>query len=57
MDPNATLKRILELVEEIHSTDNPNYLANRAPELAEAVEALDEWLSRGGFLPTRWISA
>ena len=45
MDPNATLRAI-----RVH-------LAAEEPEpgsLAELVEALDEWITRGGFLPSDW---
>jgi hypothetical protein len=45
MDPNATLAAIRELL----ASDTPDVI-----ELAELMEALDMWLSRGGFLPTDW---
>ena len=55
MDPNATLKRIRELVKECMalpdaSCDDPD----RTQALAGHVADLDEWLSKGGALPTRW---
>jgi hypothetical protein len=43
MDPNAALR---ELREAIHQDDTHT--------AAERFEALDEWLSRGGYLPERW---
>ena len=49
MDVNATLARIRELTA---STD-PDHLGDLV-ELAELVRALDEWISKGGFLPDAW---
>ena len=51
MDPDENLKEQLRLTKRI--------LDGRAGEdsaldLAELVEELNEWLSRGGFLPKRW---
>lgn len=58
MDPNAALERILECADMIivqtdegASGADIHYDAN---ELAEAVQALHGWLSRGGFLPSQW---
>lgn len=55
MDPNATLKRIRELVEAVldHDLDDRDAL-DAAGYLADAVQALDQWLSKGGFLPEAW---
>lgn len=52
MDPNATLTRIRELVNTI-VTEGP-YETGYEQELAEAVNALDDWLSKGGFKPAAW---
>lgn len=49
MDPDATLTKIRELVSML--VDHPG---EPTRELAELAEALDEWLSRGGFLPEAW---
>lgn len=58
MDPNECLKELRALVRKgaygdggcdlcsINSTD--------AVRMVELFEALDDWLSRGGFLPARW---
>lgn len=43
MDPNATLAQIRECIDE---ADGPRAI--------ELFEALDGWLSSGGFLPTDW---
>jgi hypothetical protein len=47
MDPNATLEQIRVL---LVFGDNEAV----ADELAELVSSLDEWLSKGGFLPQEW---
>jgi hypothetical protein len=45
MDPNTNLEQIRALVaERIEAGD----------ELVELVEALDNWITRGGFLPRDW---
>lgn len=58
MDPNANLKEQLELAAEIikSSDANEGYFFDpaKAVRLAELVEALDGWLSKGGFLPGKW---
>lgn len=62
MDPNATLARIRELITAMHVTAGTTRVsafdayANQAAELEELVEALDGWLTNGGFLPTGWRS-
>lgn len=52
MDPNAALAEIRELTaafEHDGATDEHD-----AVRLAELVSGLDEWLTRGGFLPDAW---
>jgi hypothetical protein len=52
MDPNTILDRILELADiQLKVTDLDDF---ETEELAEAVQNLHEWLSRGGFLPKAW---
>lgn len=48
MDPDAALKQIRELLYSYPCRDFD------AQELVEAVDALDGWLSKGGFLPQAW---
>lgn len=49
MDPNETLRRLRELAErELNAPDPDN------ADWAEWFQALDEWISRGGFLPDAW---
>lgn len=50
MDPNAALGAIRELV-----TDGADGLdEGRAELLRDLVADLDEWITRGGFLPADW---
>ncbi len=52
MDPDANLKELLELAEHLLDQDEPD--SNDVDSLCELVQALDGWLSNGGFLPERW---
>lgn len=51
MDPNALLQRIRERMAAIkRGEDTDLHYRN----LAWEIEALDEWISKGGFLPVDW---
>ena len=51
MDPNANLKEQRQIAGRFEkSLAEPG----DGERLAELVDALDDWLSRGGFLPTAW---
>ena len=55
MDPNAALEALRDAMRRYSAEDDEGhdrYVA--ATEAAEAAEALDEWLSNGGFLPSAW---
>lgn len=58
MDPNATLVEMLALAEMIQQeygdTDGNGVDQDDANRLAELVEALNGWITRGGFLPKAW---
>lgn len=56
MDPNANLKELRELAAElIRLLDAEDHIdENDVNRLCELVEALDQWISRGGFLPAAW---
>lgn len=57
MDPNATLAVMLDRAEVILADDREpedGGPSHEAIELAEAVQNLSEWLSKGGFLPSAW---
>lgn len=57
MDPNITLKELREITV---SVNNGTYNQSHADciitleQLAEKFKALDEWLTRNGFLPSDW---
>jgi hypothetical protein len=52
MDPNATLAEIRNIVTDWaqNGTDGEDAMQ----EMAESFGALDEWLTKGGFLPDAW---
>ena len=56
MDPEANLEEQRRLVKSINKArDNEQDVdQDDIHRLAELVEALDEWISRGGFLPSPW---
>lgn len=51
MDPTANLKEQLEIVKRINAGKGTIHDLGR---LAELIEALDQWLRNGGFLPRQW---
>lgn len=61
MDPDVSLKAIRILVPRMlaayASTESNGIDQDDAATLAESIEALDEWLSKGGFLPKPWKGA
>lgn len=54
MDPDATLDDIHDLLNDILNRDQAD--EHTAIELAEKVNALDQWLAKGGFLPAGWAA-
>lgn len=56
MDPNEALKRMRELAREAMAAESGGEPADlgRMSELAEQFQALDSWLTNGGFLPDGW---
>lgn len=58
MDPNANLREQLKLAKRLAMgmarNDSPEARLDDADRLAELVLALDEWLTKGGFLPAIW---
>jgi len=51
MDPNETLRMLRALTATILLLSSPDPLALQ---MAELVDDLDEWLTRGDFLPDSW---
>lgn len=54
MDSNAALARIREVVQELDGETDEFKYGQLGEELCQLVQGLDEWLSRGGFLPQAW---
>lgn len=60
MDPNVTLKEIRDLVRDVDNAVDGKVrmstqgLADAAEEIADKFRELDEWVSKGGFLPKAW---
>jgi hypothetical protein len=58
MDPNANLKEQRELaakmITDYNDSESNGIDQDDANRLAELVQALDEWISRQGFLPKAW---
>jgi hypothetical protein len=55
MDPNATLERMRAAQHSLRTrqASDPDHV-QAFSEIADCAEALDGWLSRGGFLPDAW---
>lgn len=51
MDPNATLAEARRIVDRFV---NGGQEAGDATRLADLWEAMDQWLSHGGFVPDEW---
>lgn len=54
MDPDVALKTIRECMSLACSTDDEEVKEEALTNMMDAVQALDEWLSKGGFLPGDW---
>ncbi len=56
MDPNATLATLRNAIIQMDAAESSADLSYQiaAEELRDAAEALDDWLSKGGFLPDAW---
>jgi hypothetical protein len=54
MDPTANLAEQLRLSQRIQNAEDASQIADWADRLATLVEALDEWIRNGGFLPDQW---
>ncbi len=58
MDPDANLKEMRELYQKMRKYENllvaRSVIQDDSMRLIELLEAMDEWLSKGGFLPEDW---
>lgn len=55
MDPNETLRRIRILQANYAANPVDGLTPNQVEDLIDLTEALDAWLSKGGFLPQAWM--
>ena len=58
MDPDACLSEIRETILALKEAGNRGSVIEaygHGETLAEYVQALDEWLTGGGFLPASWL--
>jgi hypothetical protein len=56
MDPDQALTDARKACKHWHEGERGDYDFVALDELVNAFEALDQWLSRGGFLPRDWRS-
>lgn len=59
MDPNAALARLRDAMNDLSGRVHPSIIdpfgsLDDIRDALEAFEALDEWLTNGGFLPAAW---
>lgn len=54
MDPDETLTLLRATIGTVRAADSAFAAAVAAGVLADHAAALDEWLSKGGFLPAAW---
>lgn len=54
MDPNMTLHELRELCGEALAAAEGEPTRLTALDIAEKFDALDQWMSRGGFAPSAW---
>ncbi len=54
MDPDETLKQLREALHVMDTARNLDELLTASKVAMEAMEALDKWITGGGFLPKAW---
>jgi hypothetical protein len=54
MDPNATLQALRAALSDYDQAIRKSVADEAADRALEAFRALDEWITRGGFLPEDW---
>lgn len=54
MDPDETLRLLRATIAQMRVDEHPDIRKAHADEIAEYFEALDQWLSNGGFPPAAW---
>lgn len=56
MDPNAALNKLRVSLDAYWKAEADSDEDAIVLDIIEAAEALDEWMSRGGFAPTDWTT-
>ena len=54
MDIDVCLEKLLVIADRIHDGNEERFDAG---EMADLIDDLDHWLSKGGYLPERWKKA
>lgn len=54
MDPDETLRQLRLTIKQMRVDESTEVRKAHADEIAEHFEALDGWLTTGGFLPKAW---
>lgn len=54
MDPNVNLEEQRQIIATLLGGEGAGDADNLGMRLAELAQALDGWLSKGGFLPRAW---
>ena len=57
MDPEEVYQEMKNAAGMVINADDEWMAADNGLKLAEAFQALDEWLSKGGFLPRAWVNS
>jgi alkyl hydroperoxide reductase subunit AhpC len=54
MDPNEALRMFREAMHVIHVETDTARIGRAVDQALDVMEALDGWLTKGGFLPAAW---
>jgi hypothetical protein len=54
MDPNVMLAALRQAMVDFELAGSGENAMEAADRMSEYLEGLDQWLSKGGFLPTAW---
>jgi len=57
MDPDETLRQLRHTVAEYGQATDPEQKLQAADRVIDHAEALDQWLTNGGFRPAAWNQA
>lgn len=54
MDPDAAVEALRRLSKDLETVEDAGHRSAIAEEMATVWDGLDEWITRGGFLPSAW---